>query len=157
MRAASTTAIAFAAMATLFAGGQVLAQTPTSSTGARPGNVIGTDSSLPTSDKASNILSTGSTGTIAPRLPAPPVGSDASAHDYLVAARTALAANKTGEAQEALERAESRALQGSVLATQISQPSDQPMVTMISQARTALAQGDKAGAMQAIDSALQGR
>ena len=47
-------------------------------TGARPGNEIGTGSSLPLSDKASNITPQDTTSTIAPNLPSPAVGPDAS-------------------------------------------------------------------------------
>src|SRR5690348_11620523 len=83
-------------------------------TGARPGNEIGTGMSLPLSDKAGNILPEQDGSSIAGRLPPPPLEENASVRDFLVAARGALAAGRTGEAQEALERAETRALDRSV-------------------------------------------
>ncbi len=152
MRAVSTTAIAFAAMAFLAASPAMAQQDP--ATGARPGNDIGTGQSLPLSNNASNISSGDTHSSIAPRLPSPPVSDQSSPRDFLMAAKSALQANKTGEAQEALERAETRALAGNVLATQVNDPSQQPMVQMITTARQSLAAGDKAGALATIDSAL---
>jgi hypothetical protein len=123
-------------------------------TGARPGNDIGTGQSLPTSNRASNIDATDTRGTIAPRLPAPSISEDAPPHDFLIAARQALAANRTGEAQEALERAESRTLNRSVRPSMANDPSHQPLVAQIGQARDALASGDRARTIQLIDTAL---
>lgn len=64
----------------------------------------------PVSDKASNITPADTRTPIAPELPPPPVADNASPLDFLHAARDALAHGKTGQAQEALERAEARAL-----------------------------------------------
>ena len=75
------------------------------SAGARPGNEIGTGSSLPLSDRASNIGPGDTRSSIAPNLPAPPLGEDAPVQAYLQAARSALIAGRTGEAQQALEMA----------------------------------------------------
>jgi hypothetical protein len=97
-------------------------------TGARPGNEIGTGSSLPLSDKASNITPQDTTSTIAPNLPSPAVGPDASVRNYLVAARSALLVGRTGEAQ--------------------------PLVDAIGQALHALAAGDRGHAVQTIETAL---
>ncbi len=125
-------------------------------TGARPGNEIGTGQSLPLSNNASNIGPADTGNVIAPRLPSPGLGDGSSPRDFLVAARQALASNRTGEAQEALERAESRSLAGNVLASDISQPSQQASTRNIAAARRALATGDKSAAIQAIDFALKG-
>jgi hypothetical protein len=173
MRVANTTAIVFMGAAALFAAGEVFAQgtyqgtypgTPPTpgaaqmpyATGARPGNVIGTGDSLPLSNNASNIGPSDTTNAIAPRLPSPNLGEGSSPRDFLIAARQALAGNRTGEAQEALERAETRALAGNVLATDINQPSQQLTIRNIASARQALASGNKSAAIQAIDIALQG-
>ena len=61
-------------------------------TGARPGNEAGTGRSLPMSNKASNITDLDTHSVLAPNLPSPPLGENASSRDYLVAARGALAA-----------------------------------------------------------------
>ncbi len=160
------TSIAFPAAAITLMAGTLLAgaafaqmapmtpQPPMTNDGARPGNDIGTGQSLPTSNNASNIRSGDTTTAIAPRLPSPPVGDDASPRRYLASARRALEANRTGMAQEALERAESRALDGSVLATDINQPNTTPLVRQIHEARNALAGGNHALALQLIDSAM---
>jgi hypothetical protein len=62
----------------------------------------------PTSNSASNINPGDTSSTIAPQLPTPASGEDNAPTEYLIAARQALAAGRTGEAQEALERAETR-------------------------------------------------
>jgi hypothetical protein len=72
-----------------------------------------------------------------------------------MAARQALAAHQTGAAQEALERAETRALDRSVAPSQAGDPSGQRLIKQINDARNALSTGDTAGAMQIIDSALR--
>jgi hypothetical protein len=66
--------------------------------------------SLPMSDKAGNITAADTTSPLAARLPEPLVADNAPIRDFLVAGRNALAAGRTGEAQEALERAQTRAL-----------------------------------------------
>jgi hypothetical protein len=73
--------------------------------GARPGNEVGTGSSLPLSDRASNIGSGDTRSGITPNLPSPVLGEDAPVQAYLQAARSALIAGRTGEAQQALEMA----------------------------------------------------
>jgi hypothetical protein len=122
---------------------------------ARPGNVIGTDQSLPLSSNASNITSADTRSTIAPRLPNPDVGPGAGPKQLLMAARQALAANQTGAAQEALERAETRALDRSVAPSRAGEPDSGRFVRQIGDARRALATGDKATTMQMIDAALR--
>ncbi len=122
---------------------------------ARPGNPIGTGDSLPLGNNASNISGADTHSTIAPRLPTPDVGPDASPQQLLRAARQALTANKTG-AQEALEMAETRTLDRSVPPALANDPSHRPLVKVITDARDALAAGDKAGAIRMIDTALRG-
>jgi hypothetical protein len=165
MRVAKTTALVFLGAAALFAASDVFAQgisAPAQAgsqvpypTGARPGNEIGTGQSLPTSNNASNIVPSDTGSTIAPRLPAPPLSDASGPRDFLVAARQSLASNRTGEAQEALERAESRALDGNILASQMGTPSQQAVIRYIADARDALAHGNKGAAIQAIDTALR--
>lgn len=123
-------------------------------TGARPGNDIGTGMSMPMSDQAGNITPQDTTSPIAGRLPDPQVGPDASLRDYLMAARNALAAGRTGEAQEALERAETRALDRSVPLFQTSTPSSNPQVERISQVLRTLGNGDRLAAMQLLEQAI---
>ncbi len=122
-------------------------------TGARPGNEIGTGSSLPRSDRASHILP-GAASTIAPNLPTPPIGENASSHDFLVAARGALAAGRTGEAQQALEMAETRRLDRSVPLFQTTAPISDPLAATIENALHALGAGDRDGAMRLIEQAI---
>lgn len=123
-------------------------------TGARPGNVIGTGQSLPMSPNASNITSGDTRSPIAPRLPTPNVGDDSSPSAYLRAARQALTSGQTGAAQEALERAESRLLDRSVVPSRADEPDHGPRISDITAARDALAAGDRGRAIQAIDAAL---
>lgn len=94
-------------------------------------------------------------GVIVPKLPAPVLAEDAPPAAFLAAARNAIAANRLPEAQEALERAESRALDRSVRPSAARQPSGQPLVRQIAAARQALSGGDRARAVQLIDSALR--
>jgi hypothetical protein len=126
-------------------------------TGARPGNDIGTGMSLPTSDRAGNITPDDTASPIAARLPDPPVGDDAVLRDYLLAARNAMAAGRTGEAQEALERAETRALDRSVPLFQTGTPSADPTVARIAQVLHRLGDGDRQEAMRVLEQILAGR
>jgi hypothetical protein len=123
-------------------------------TGARPGNVIGTGMSLPMGTRASNINSADTRSMIAPNLPSPPLGANASPADYLRAAQSALQAGRTGEAQQSLEMAQTRLLDRSVPQGQTNTPDQNPAVTQISQALQALASGDRAQTMQLIESAI---
>ncbi len=127
------------------------AQTPD---GARPGNDIGTGMSLPRSDTAGNLNAATTHSQLAPNLPAP-VGAD-TVRVLLVAARSALAANRTGEAQEALERAETRALDRDIPVGTERIPAQGPLVSGIGQARDALANGNLRGAIAIIDGVLRG-
>ena len=86
-------------------------------------------------------------------MPAPPLGGDAQPIDFLKAAHDALARGRTGEAQEALERAEARALDRAVPLLQTSTPIDDPLVAQIRAARLALGSTDPARATQLIAAA----
>ena len=123
-------------------------------TGARPGNEIGTGASLPMSDKASNITATDTTSTLAPNLPSPSIGENATSRDYLLAARTALLLGRTGEAQQSLEMAETRALDRSVPLFQTNVRIQDPLIGEIEQALRALSEGDRSRAVQIIEAAL---
>ena len=122
-------------------------------TGARPGHVPGVGESLPRSDRASNI-GPGTARGIAPSLPQPAVGDGAEARDYLVAAREALAAGRTGLAQQSLEMAETR-LASRVEPSDVIAPSGEPVVMLIRRARQALDGGQAMQAMQIVDAALR--
>ena len=128
---------------------------PNTPDGARPGNVPGTGQSLPLSNDASNITPSDTHSVIAPRLPDPEVGENAPPRAFLEAARRALAANRTGEAQEAMERAESRALSRSVAPARADQPSRQSLVSQIAEARGALSSGDRSRAIRIVEEALR--
>jgi hypothetical protein len=123
-------------------------------TGARPGHEPGVGESLPLSNKASNIRPTDTRSTIAPTLPSPAIGEAATPQDYLKAARSALVAGDTGQAQQSLEMAETRALDRSVAAGQTSAPSGSQLVARIRDARHALGSADRAHTIQLIDLAL---
>jgi hypothetical protein len=123
-------------------------------TGARPGNEIGTGASLPMSDKASNITPTDTTSMLAPNLPSPPIGENASPRDYLLAARAALLLGRTGEAQQALEMAETRALDRSVPLFKTDVRVKDTLIGEIEQALQALSGDDRGRAVQIIEAAL---
>ena len=108
----------------------------------------------PTSTQASNTTSANTRSEIAPRLPDPNAGSN-SPHALLVAADRALTQGRTGAAQEALERAETRMLSRSTEASMAGQPDDAAMVRSISDARRALASRNMGAARSAIAMALQ--
>ena len=134
-----------------------LAQVPPGAnpvTGARPGNEIGTGMSMPMSDKAGNIGPQDTSSPIATRLPSPDVEENASVHALLLAARAALIANRTGEAQEALEQAETRALDRSVPLLQTGVPSQSPLVAKIRDALHALGTGDRMATAHLLDEAI---
>jgi hypothetical protein len=153
MRYVSFATIALLSMSAL----QALAQAPSGldpATGARAGHEPGVGVSLPLSNNASNIGPADTQSTIAPTLPASSVGDTATTHDYLQAARASLVAGRTGQAQQSLEMAETRALDRSVAQGQTNAPSDSQLVSEIRDARHALSGGDSAHAIQLIDRAL---
>jgi hypothetical protein len=122
-------------------------------TGARPGHVPGVGDSLPRSDRASNI-GPGTVQGIAPSLPQPAVGDAGGAHDYLQAAREALAGGRTGLAQESLEMAETRLL-SRAQPSELIAPSGEPLVMLIRRARQALDSRQPAQALEMVDAALR--
>ena len=136
-----------------------LAQAPSGvdpATGARPGHEVGIGDSLPRSDNASNIVPADTRSVIAPTLPAPTIGENAATFDYLRAARVALVAGRTGQAQQSLEMAESRVLSRTVPQGQTSVPSDSLLVSRIRNALRALGADDSTRAIELIDLALTG-
>jgi hypothetical protein len=128
-----------------------MAQVPQTEDGARPGNIIGTGMSLPRSNTASNLNAATTHSELAPNLPAPDADT---LPGLLAAARQDLATQQTGAAQEALERAETRALDRSIPVGTQNIPDQGIAVARISQARQALAAGDIRGAIAIIDSVM---
>jgi len=107
----------------------------------------------PSSTRASNIDQGDTRSGIAPRLP-DPAAAASTPEGYLAAAQRALASGKTGAAQEALERAETRVLSRSTEPSMAASPADMPMVQQIGAARRALAGRDMAAAKAAISAAM---
>jgi hypothetical protein len=122
-------------------------------TGARPGNIIGTGMSLPRSDNAGNLNAATTHSELAPNLPAP-TGVE-SVYNLLLTARQDLVAHQTGAAQEALERAETRALDRDITPGTERIPDQSPQIAAIAQARAALANNNLNGAIAVIDQALR--
>jgi hypothetical protein len=89
----------------------------------------------------------------APSLPGPPLLSGEPPIAFLEAARQALQTGRIGQAQEALERAETRLLSVAVAPVQASSPDIEHAVLAIGTARSALAPHDRQGAIRAIDDA----
>jgi hypothetical protein len=103
---------------------------------------------------ASNITPYDTRSVIAPALPVPPVPLTAPPSAFLSVARSAVQAGRTGEAQEALERAETWLLDRSLPAAAVAAPDSQQAVLAIGTARRALAARDRRAAIAAIDDAL---
>jgi hypothetical protein len=108
----------------------------------------------PTSSSASNITAPSSGATVAPELPTPAAGEDNSPAQFLIAARQALAAGRTGEAQEALERAETRLADRSTPLFRTNEVARGPVINEVRQARQALGGGDHMQALQLTEQAL---
>ncbi|HTW29610.1 MAG TPA: hypothetical protein VME92_20965 [Acetobacteraceae bacterium] len=119
----------------------------------RPGHEPGIGPSEPSSSRASNIDQTDTRSEIAPRLPTPAVGQNADAATFLHAAQQALWHGRTGEAQSALERAETALLNRDEVAGP--NPTSDPAIGQINQALQALAHHDMAGAHGAIQEAMR--
>lgn len=127
---------------------------PAGGTGVGSGRGMdGSGGNVPLSTRASNIDRADTRSEIAPRLPSPDASSN-TPEAFLRAAQRALAAGRTGQAQEALERAETRLLTRATDPAMANTPDSAPVVTQISQARQALARRDNAGARRAIDMAM---
>lgn len=107
----------------------------------------------PMSQRASHITAADTRGEIAPRLP-DPGAAESTPEGYIAAAQRALAAGRTGAAQEALERAETRLLTRSTDPTMANQPDDGPMVRQVADARRALSTNNVAGAREALGMAM---
>ncbi len=153
MRYVSFTTAALFGLTTMSASAQLPAGADPA-TGARPGHEPGIGESMPRSDKASNITPGDTRSTIAPTLPTSGIGDEATPFHYLRAARASLVAGRTGQAQQSLEMAETRALDRSVAQGQTNTPSDSPLVSRIRDARHALGGGNRANAIAFIDQAL---
>ncbi|HEY1412173.1 MAG TPA: hypothetical protein VGF36_08530 [Rhodopila sp.] len=92
--------------------------------------------------------------TVLAPLPSPNLPQGDRPSDYLRAAQGALAAGRAGEAESALEMAQTRILDRSVPMGQTNNPSDNPTIGQIAQARQALAAHDRATCMQLIQTAI---
>ena len=104
---------------------------------------------------AQPVLSASIRSTVKPPLPVPAVDPNAGPASFLIAARAAVERARFGEAQEALERAETRLLQGSApVATAASFPDRQRIVSDITVAHRATIARDWPAALAAIDDAL---
>jgi hypothetical protein len=105
----------------------------------------------PYSVVASNIVPADTRSDIAPRLPTPPLGDNASPADFLRDARRSISMKHTGQAQEALERAETRVLDMSSGQA----PGQSDAVRSIARARDALGRNDLHAADMAIGDAMK--
>ena len=123
-------------------------------TGARPGHDPGVGLSYPLSTSSSNTGAGDVRSTIAPTLPQPDVGENATPQQLLAAARQSIMSGRTGQAQEALERAQTRLLDRDTPLFQTNIPSNHPAVMHINNALKALGSGDRTTAMAAIDPAI---
>jgi hypothetical protein len=106
----------------------------------------------PYSTRASNITPSNTRSEVAPALPAPATEGP---RDLLMTASQDLSANRTGAAQEALDRAETRILDRSVPATVSNVPDADQVVNLIAHARTALSNNDLQSAHAYVQQALQ--
>jgi hypothetical protein len=120
----------------------------------RPGHVPGVGDSEPASTQASNINGSDARSPIAPRLPTPAGGPGEDARDYIRDARQALAHHRSGEAQQAIEMAETRTLDRSVLATDVNTPDQNPRIMALEAARQDLAKHNWSGADRHLSEAL---
>ncbi len=115
------------------------------------GAAFAQNSASPLSGKASNVSGATTRRAMAPRF-ATPGGDDPDT--LLRSAQSALSRGRTGEAQEALERAETRLLDRSEPAADANTPISGPRIDAIRQALSSLGSGDRAGAKAAIATAM---
>jgi cytoskeletal protein RodZ len=152
----------FATVATfgLCLGAAAMAQTTndnmaTPSAALQSGHIPGVGLSEPASTSASNISPSDTSSPIAPRLPGSAMpGTETTVNQELQRAQEALSAHRTGAAQEALERAETRLLDRSTPAGTTNIPDTGPTVSTIAQARQALGHNDLSGAQSLISKAM---
>jgi WXXGXW repeat (2 copies) len=118
--------------------------------------LTGVAQAQPVTRPASNITPPDTRLVMAPAAPVLPVPSDdpPSAFLSLSTARRAAAVGRTGEAREALERAETRLLDRDLPTAAASVPDNQQAVLAISAARRALAVHERQAAITAIDDAI---
>ena len=116
--------------------------------------LTGATQAQPVTRPASNITPYDARSVIAPALPVPPVPSADPTSVFLTAARSAVAVGRTGEAREALERAETRLLDRDLPSAAAAVPDNQQVMLAIGAARRALAAHDRQTAITAIDDAL---
>lgn len=110
--------------------------------------------SEPFARHASNINQSDVRSDIAPALPKPSVGPDAGPAGYLRAAEHALQRNQTGLAQNSLEMAETRLLNGSVIRNPKAPPTNSRAIRCIDTALNDLSRHDLQGAEQQTRSAM---
>ncbi len=110
----------------------------------------------PLSPNATNIVPGDTTTVIAPAVPVPDAGDNATARELLNAAHAAIEAHQTGMAQEALERAETRILTRSEPLADLNEPSHDHAVLQISTALKTLGTGDMLDTLFIIDGLLAG-
>jgi hypothetical protein len=122
--------------------------------GATMGEVPAPPSHQPMSHHATNLNEQTARSRISPSLPTPAVGPDADATGYLQAAQTALSQNRTGEAQAALENAETYLLNRSVPQGAVNQPDQNPAVRNITEALQALGSGNRTRSMELIQQTI---
>jgi len=108
----------------------------------------------PVSRQATNLNAQTTRSVISPSLPAPPVGANGDATQFLQAAQAALSRNQTGEAQQALENAETFILNRSVPQGAVNNPDGSPAVHNINAALQALAANDRARSMDLIQQTI---
>ena len=122
--------------------------------GVRPGHEPGVGVSYPLSSNASNIGPYDTPYTIAPTLPPSGIVANATSRDFLITARGALLAGRTGQAQEAMEQAQTRLLDRSTPLFQTDRPSADMAVARISDALHALGAGDRAMTLGILDTTI---
>lgn len=149
----SFTALSLVAAVPAFAQTGTQARVPTG-----PGKVVTGPPDLPSvqplSHRSSNINASDTRSRIAPALPSAGVGANATPSAYLRAAQGALAAGRTGQAQEALENAETQLLNRSVPMDMVNQPDQNPAVHNINSALQALGSHDLQTAMQLVEQTI---
>ena len=133
------------------AGLAALAMTAAAPASAQPIDLLGPATVTAPPDNAAPSDARSAT---APWLPGPPLLSAEPPVAFLEAARRALETGRIGQAQEALERAETRLLSVASAPVQVGSPDSEHAVLAIRAAWRALAAHDRQGAIRAIEDAL---